>query len=97
MKISHFQTNKMEKITLFTLKTCPYCKQALAFMNTLFAEDPKYQALEIENIDEQERPDISEKYDYYLVPTFYIGEKKMHEGAATLDKVRGVFDAALVD
>ena len=82
---------------MFMLKTCPYCKQALAFNNTLIAEDPKYSSLEIDIIDEQERPDISEKYDYYLVPTYYIGEQKLHEGAATLDKIRGVFDAALAD
>ena len=87
----------MKKITMFTLKTCPYCKQALQFMNTLFSEDPRYSSLEIEYIDENERPDISEKYDYYYVPTFYVGDEKLHEGAASLDKVRRVFDAALAE
>jgi len=64
-------------------------------MDTLFAEDPRYASLEIENIDEQERPDLSNQYEYYLVPAFFIGSEKMHEGVTTLDKVRRVFDIAL--
>jgi len=80
---------------MFTLKTCPYCKQAFQYINTLLSGDTRYSSLEIEYIDEDERPDISEKYDYYYVPTFYVGDEKMHEGAASLDKVRRVFDAAL--
>jgi len=87
----------MKKITMFILKTCPYCKQAFQFNNTLFDENPRYSSLEIDIIDEQERPDISEKYDYYYVPTYYVGDEKLHEGAATLDKVRHVFDAALAE
>ena len=66
-------------------------------MNTLYAEDPRYASLEVEIIDEQQRPDISDKYDYYLVPTYYIGNEKMHEGVASLDKVRAVFDSALAE
>lgn len=85
----------MKKITMFTLKTCPFCLQALGFMDALFAENPKYLALEIENIDENEHPDISDRHDYYYVPTYYVDGVKLHEGAANLDSVRRVFDAAL--
>jgi len=87
----------MQKITMFTLKRCPYCAQALGFISTLKNGDSRYSSLEIENIDEDEFPDISAKYDYYYVPTFYVGGKKQHEGAATLDKVRRVFEAALAE
>ena len=80
---------------MFLQQYCPYCVAALQHMDSLFAEDPKYKALEIEKIDELVHPDIAKKYGYYYVPTYYIGDKKMHEGAASLKDVRRVFDAAL--
>jgi len=85
----------MKKIILFILKSCPYCKEALRYMEQLAAGDPRYGALDIEIIDEQARPDIANAYDYYYVPTYYVGGKKLHEGAATMEAVRRVFDAAL--
>ena len=85
----------MKKITMFTLKSCPYCKQALQWMEELYAESPKYLALEIDIIDELEHPEISDKYNYYYVPSYYIGDEKLHEGAATPVIVKRVFDAAM--
>lgn len=85
----------MKKITMFTMESCPYCKGALRMMDSLFEENPKYLSLEIEKIDENLHPDIARKYDYYFVPTFYVGDKKLHEGAASIKKIRRVFDAAL--
>jgi len=85
----------MEKITMFIMKSCPYCQAALRMMDDLFAENPEYQSLEIEKIDETVHPGIANKYDYYYVPTFFIGDKKLHEGVATTKKIRRVFDAAL--
>ena len=66
-------------------------------MDILYAENPEYLSLEIKKIDEVEHPDIANKYDYYYVPTFYVGDEKLHEGAATIKKIRRVFDAALED
>ena len=85
----------MKKITMFTMASCPYCQGALRIMDILFEENPDYLTLEIEKIDEIVYPDIAKKYDYYYVPTFYVGDQKLHEGAATIKKVRRVFDAAL--
>ena len=85
----------MKKITMFLIQSCPYCKGALQIMDILFAENPEYLSLDIEKIDEVEYPDIANKYDYYFVPTFYVGDEKLHEGAATIKKIRRVFDAAL--
>jgi hypothetical protein len=64
-------------------------------MDVLFTENPDYQALEIEKIDELQHPEISDKYEYDLVPAYYIGDKKLHEGVAGLEEIRRVFDAAL--
>jgi len=83
------------KITMFVMQSCPYCQGAQRIMDILFAENPDYRALEIEIIDEVLHPEIAEKYDYYYVPTFYVGDEKLHEGAATIKKIRRVFDAAL--
>ena len=85
----------MKKITLFVMESCPHCKQALRIMDSLFAENAAYRSLEIEKIDERVYPDIADKYDYYYVPTFYVGDAKLHEGVADPVKVRRVFDAAL--
>jgi len=66
-------------------------------MDELFAQSPEYRALEIEIIDEIEHPEISDNYDYELVPAFYIDEKLVHSGIASPKIIRGVFDAALKD
>jgi len=85
----------MKKITMFILKSCPYCIEALRHMDRLAADDSRYGALDIEIIDEQERSDIADTYDYYYVPAYYVDGEKLHEGAASLQSVRRVFDAAL--
>ena len=85
----------MKKITMFTMKSCPYCRAALGCMEELFAENPGYRALEIENIDEVVHPDIAKRYDYYYVPSYYVENQKLHEGAASLEIIRQVFNAAL--
>ena len=85
----------MKKITVFWFPSCPFCQKALRFADELRAEDPRYAALEVEMIDERKHPEIADKYDYYYVPTYYVGDQKLHEGAAGKDDVRAVFDAAL--
>lgn len=85
----------MKPITMFVTSWCPYCKQALSFMKTLQSENPKYQDIEIKIIDEEVHPEISKDYDYYYVPTYYIGDTKLHEGVPSLDIVKNVFDEAL--
>ena len=85
----------MKKIKMFMLDTCPYCKAALGWMDELFALDPEYKAIEIEIIEEKRQAEIADKYDYYYVPTYYVDEVKLHEGAATYEIVKSVLDSAL--
>ena len=87
----------MKKITMFMMASCPYCREARGWMDELFAENAAYKALEIEMIDENLHPEISDKYDYQYVPTYYVDGEKLHDGAASLEKIRRVFDAALAD
>jgi len=64
-------------------------------MDELYAKNPEYLSLELEIIDESKRPDIAGKYDYYYVPTYYLGDEKLHEGVASPEKIKRVFDAAM--
>jgi len=87
----------MKKITMFYKESCPYCIAAIKWMNELVKKDEKYRAIPITMIEEDAHPEIADKYDYYYVPTYYVGDEKRHEGAASLEKVKAVFDAALKD
>jgi len=85
----------MKKITMFILETCPYCKAALRWMDELYAKNPAYKDLDIEIIDERKHPEISDKYDYNLVPTYYVDGEKLHDGAASLEIIQRIFDTAM--
>ena len=85
----------MKKITMFVIAACPYCKAALKWMDELYEMDPAYKNLDIEIIDENIHPEISDRYDYTYVPTYYVGGEKLHDGVASLEKIKRVFDAAM--
>ena len=85
----------MKNIKMFVLARCPHCKNAYRLMDELFAENPEYRTLTIEKIDENERPDISDNYDYDLVPAFFVDEVKLHSGVPTKEIIRNIFDEAL--
>ena len=83
----------MKKITMFMLEKCPYCIAAKSWMDELMSENETYRKLEIEFIDERKNPEIANKHDYFYVPAYFSEGKKLHEGAASLEIVKGVFDA----
>ena len=87
----------MKPIRMFTMASCPYCQKARRWMDELMAENPAYRPLSIDIVDEVEQPEYAEQFDYYYVPTYYVDGKKVHEGVATKQIVRRVFDAALKD
>lgn len=74
-------------ITLFYLKSCPYCKEALRYLNQHRIDYPN---VSIEMIEESEQPEIANKYDYYYVPSFFIGKEKLHEGAALEEDIKQI-------
>ncbi|UTY38011.1 glutaredoxin [Allocoprobacillus halotolerans] len=55
---------------LFYLKNCPYCRQALTWIQELYQEDEKYQQVPLEMIEESEQSELADRYDYYYVPCF---------------------------
>lgn len=85
----------MKELTMFYLKSCPYCKRAFAYMDELKAENPAYADIPLKLIEEHEEAELANRYDYYYVPTYYMAGEKVHEGAIDKDGVKAVLDAAL--
>lgn len=82
----------MNELYYFKLRTCPYCIQAEKWISELISENSEYGEIKIRAIDEQAEKQLADSYDYYYVPTFFLGDKKLHEGAATKEKIKAVFD-----
>lgn len=85
----------MKELTMFYLESCPYCKRARAYMKELLRENPAYCAIPFRKVEERLHRKEAEKYDYFYVPTFYIGDEKVSEGAIDKAGVREVLDQAL--
>lgn len=58
-------------------------------------ENPAYKKAAFTVIDEIKDPHIADQYDYFLVPTFYINEEKVHEGIASKDIIKDIFEKAV--
>ena len=85
----------MKKVTMFTMEGCPYCRQALRWMDELMQQYPEYNDVPLTLIDETKQPDVANQWDYYYVPTYFVDKDKLHEGAATKEKIQRVFERAL--
>lgn len=85
----------MKPIKLFYLRNCPYCKRALQYIEAEKAAHPEFGTLDIEMIEESEHPEVADRYDYYYVPTFYIGDEKVHEGGIFTDEMEPLLRRAL--
>lgn len=83
----------MKKVQLFMFEACPYCQQALKYLNELLKEEP-YRDVQITMIDERKQPDVADAYDYYYVPTFYVDDVKVSEGAVSYEQVKEILDKA---
>lgn len=71
----------MEKLTLFYLEDCPYCRNARKALAELTEENAAYTEVPVEWIEEIRQPDVADKYDYYYVPTVFSGSEKLYEAA----------------
>ena len=84
----------MKEITMFMFDECPHCQLALRFLDELL-DQPEYKDLVIKQINERKESELADQYDYYYVPTFYVGDEKVHEGHAEMEDVKKVLDLAL--
>ncbi len=87
----------MKDIVMYIQAGCPYCRQARLWMEELYKANPDYSLPPLTVIDEELKPDIAARADYYYVPTYFVGGVKIHEGAATKSRIERVFKAALED
>ena len=91
----------MKELTMFYLNDCGYCMKARQALDELFAENPAYRQIPLTRIEESEQPALADTYDYYAVPSFFIGKDKLfaaHIGMRYEDikaEVRRCLDAAL--
>lgn len=84
----------MKKILYFKLPLCMYCNETNRWINEVMYEHPEYSDIEIEVIDESRNRKLAREYDYYFVPTFFVDNEKIHEGAASKEIVEQVFKKA---
>ena len=87
----------MKDVLLFITSWCPYCKKAFELLETLRREDPRYESVIINVVDEEENPEFADSFDYYNVPTFYVGGVKLLEGIPSKETVKKVLEAAVSD
>ena len=91
----------MNKLTYFYLDDGPFCAMADQAIGELIAEEPAYAAVDFDRIDEEAFPERTEGYDYYYVPTFFLGDEKLFEAYYMIPYeevkagVRKAMDAAL--
>lgn len=77
---------------LFILEHCPHCRRARQWIKELYEENPQYQSIPLEIIDEEKEVSLANSYDYYYVPSLFDGTTKLHEGVASKEKIRMIFD-----
>lgn len=85
----------MKELTLFYLRSCSHCKAAKAYMKELRSENPAYAGIPIRMVEERLHRKEADQYDYFYVPSFFIGDQKIAEGSIDKEGVRAVFEAAL--
>lgn len=85
----------MKELTMFYFDGCPHCARAFRWQEELMEEYPELRQVPLRLIDEHEQPDVAETYDYWYVPTYYLGEDKLYEGVKDKALVESAFRAAL--
>ena len=93
----------MKPITMFYLDSCGYCARAQNALEDLIQNNAEYAKVDIIRIEESQQPDLAEQYDYYAVPSFFDGKKKLFEAHLFMsdkeirEEVQNVLNYALVD
>jgi len=85
----------MKELTLFYFEGCPHCRNALKWQEELLESRPEYRAVPLRMIDERKEPELAKKYDYWFVPTYFLGNLKLFEGFTQKHCVEEAFRRAL--
>ena len=84
----------MKEVKMFMFEGCPHSKRALEMKKELLAAHPEYNAVPFVTVDEKLHPEEAEKYDYYYVPSFFVGGEKLADGVPTEEAIAKVFRTA---
>ncbi len=84
----------MRELTLFYFDECPHCQNAFRWQEELFQAHPEYREVPLKLINEKKEPALADRYDYWLVPTYYLGGKKLHEGVTDKALIEDAFRTA---
>jgi len=79
----------------FLPEKLPLLQKALRYIEEARAAHPELAAVGIEMIEESEQPALADTFDYYYVPTFYVGGVKVHEGGVYPEEVEKILRSAL--
>lgn len=85
----------MKKVKMFYLENCPHCKRAFKMIEAIKSKNPQYENIEFDLVEESQNVKMASTYDYYLVPTFYVGDKKIHEGVPSFEAIELVLKEAM--
>ena len=77
--VKWLEKHNRKKVTFFYLPGCPYCKNANKAIEELVQENPAYGDVAFERINELDPPDGISGYNYYYVPSMFIGKEKIYE------------------
>ena len=87
----------MKTLTVMYLKNCPYCRNARKALDELLQEHPDFRETPITWIEESEQPILADSYDYWRVPSIFMGNEKLFEAnpADTYESLKAAFSKAL--
>ena len=84
----------MKELTVFFFPVCPYCRQAFRWHEEIFREHPEYKNVPLRLIDEHKEAALADSYDYWYVPTYFLGKEKLGEGVKDKTIVEAAFRKA---
>lgn len=64
-------------------------------IDALKKQNPAFQEVPIDVIEESKEPERADEYDYWYVPTLFVDGKKIMEGAPSIEKIEEAFNEAL--
>ena len=85
----------MRELLFFYLEGCPYCRAAERYIEELCAREPRFRDVCIRRIEERRERKLADSYDYWLVPSFWLGDEKLHEGEITPERMREILSLAI--
>ena len=87
----------MAEITIFEQAFCPYCRKAHKALKALMEENPVYAAVNVRWIDENRQRGLADQFDYWYVPSVYLGARKLYEADPSegYEEIRAHLKAAL--